>query len=65
MHVQSAASETSAKSQVVWAHDNITVPPMTTNTITAFVNHPSERNITGTVTPVSNFTEAASLLKTH
>ena len=38
---------------------------MTTKTITAFVDHPSERHTTGTVTPVGEFTEAASLLKFH
>ena len=35
---------------------------MTTKTITAFVDHPSEWNTTGTVTPLSIFTETASLL---
>ena len=34
---------------------------MTTKTITAFVDHPSERHTTGTMTPVGKFTEAASL----
>ena len=38
---------------------------MTTKTITAFVDHPSERDTTGTVTPVGEFTETASLLKFH
>ena len=35
---------------------------MTTKTITAFVDHPSEWHITCTVTPVGELTEAASLL---
>ena len=38
---------------------------MTTKTITAFVDHVSEWNTTGTVTPVEKFTESASLIKTH
>ena len=35
---------------------------MTTKTITAFVDHPSQWHTTGTVAPVRKFTEAASLL---
>ena len=35
---------------------------MTTKTITAFVDHLSEWNTTGAVTPVENFTETASLI---
>ena len=38
---------------------------MTTKTITAFVDHSSEWNTTGTVTPVEKFTEAASLIISH
>ena len=38
---------------------------MTTRTITAFVDHLSEWNTTGTVAPVENFTEAASLIISH
>ena len=38
---------------------------MTTKTITAFVDHTSEWNTTGSVTPVEKFTEAASLKKSH
>ena len=38
---------------------------MTTKTITAFVDHPSEWHTTGTVTPVGKFTEAVSLLISH
>ena len=38
---------------------------MTTKTITAFVDHSSEWNTTGTVTPVERFTEAASLIISH
>ena len=34
---------------------------MTTKTVTAFVDHLSEWNLTGTVTPVKKFTETASL----
>ena len=38
---------------------------MTTKTIKAFVDHTSEWNTTGTVTPVEKFTETASLLVSH
>ena len=38
---------------------------MTTKTVTAFVDHISEWNTTGTVTPVEKFTEAASLIISH
>ena len=46
-------------------HDSITIPQMTTKTITAFVDHLSEWNTTGTVTPVGKFTETASLILSH
>ena len=65
MQVKSALSQTSAKVQVVLIHDNITVPQMTTKTITAFVDHLSEWNTTGIVTPVEKFTENASLIISH
>ena len=65
MQVKSASSQASAKPQPVLIHDSITIPQMTTKTITAFVDHSSELNITGTVTPVERFTEAASLIISH
>ena len=39
MQVKSASSGASAKSQAVILHDSMTVPPMKTKTITAFVDH--------------------------
>ena len=65
MQVKSALSQTNAKPQAVLVHDNITIPQMTTKTITAFVDHISEWNTTGTVTPVEKFTESASLIISH
>ena len=65
MQVKSAASETSTKPQAVFLPDTITIPPMTTKTITAFVQHQSEWNTTGTVTTVGIFTEAVILLISH
>ena len=56
MQVKSASRQTSAKPQVVLFHDSITIPQMTTKTITAFFDHLSEWNTTGTVTPVETFT---------
>ena len=61
MQVKSALSQTSAKSPAVLIHDSITIPQMTTETIAAFVDHLSEWNTTGNVTPVEKFTETASL----
>ena len=65
MQVKSALSQTNAKPQAVLIHDNITIPQMTTKTITAFVDHISEWNTTGTVTPAEKFTESASLIISH
>ena len=65
MKVKSGLSQTSAQPQVVLIHDSITIPQMTTRTITAFVDHLSEWNTTGTVTPVEKFTETASLKISH
>ena len=65
MQVKSASSQASAKPQTVLIHDSITIPQMTTKTITEFVEHISEWNTTGTVTPVAKFTEAPSLIISH
>ena len=65
MQVKSALNQTSVKPQAVLIHDNTTIPQMTTKTITAFVDHNSEWNTTGTVTPVEKFTETASLTISH
>ena len=65
MQVKSASSQASAKPQPVLIHESITIPQMTTKTITAFVDHSSEWNTTGTVTPVEKFTEAAILIISH
>ena len=51
MQVKIAASQTGVKPQVVFVDNALTVQPMTTKTITAFVNPPSEWNTTCTVTP--------------
>ena len=65
MQVKNALSQTSVKPQAVLMHDNTTILQMTTKTITAFVDHNSEWNTTGTVTPVEKFTETASLIIFH
>ena len=65
MQVKSALSQTSAKPQAVLIRDSIIIPQTTTKTFSAFVDHLSEWNTTGTVTPVGKFTEAASLIKSH
>ena len=49
--VKSAASEINAKPQAVLVQDSITVQPMTTKTIAAFVDYPSEWHAAGTVAP--------------
>ena len=65
MQVKSASSQAKANLQPVLIQDSITIPQMTTKTITAFVDHSSEWNTKGTVTPVERFTEAASLIISH
>ena len=54
MQVKNASSRASAKPQPVLIHDSIIIPQMTTKTITAFVDHSSEWNTTGTVTQWKN-----------
>ena len=63
--VKSALNQTSAESQAVLIRDSIAVPQTTTKTTTAFVDHLSEWNTTGTVTPMEKFTETASLIISH
>ena len=62
MQVKTASSETTTKPQPVIIDEALTIPPTTTKTITAFIDHPSKWNTTGTVTPLEKFTETASLL---
>ena len=64
MQVKNTASEMSAKLQVLPNNQSITVPPMTTKAITAFVHHPSEWNTIRNVTPIGKITAAESLLIT-
>ena len=52
LQVKSALSQTRAKPKAVLIRQSITIPQLTTKTITAFVDHLSEWNTTGTVTPV-------------
>ena len=65
MQVKTTSSETTTKPQPVFTDDALTIPPTTTKTITAFIDHPSKWNTTGTVTPLEKFTETASLLISH
>ena len=65
MQVRTASSETTTKPQPVITDEALTIPPTTTNTITAFIDHPSKWNSTGTVTPLEQFTKTASLLVSH
>ena len=65
VQVKTASSETTTKPQPVIADNALTIPPTTTKTITAFVDHPSKWNTTGTVTSLENFTETARLLISH
>ena len=44
MQVKSASTETTRKPQPLIPDDVLTIPPRTTNTITALVRHPSEGN---------------------
>ena len=54
MQVKSALNQTNTNLQAVLIHDTITIPQMTTKTITAFVDHVPEWKTTGTVTPVES-----------
>ena len=65
MQVKTASSETTTKPQPVIMDEDLTIPPATTKTITAFIDHPSKWKTTGTVTPLEKFTETASLLISH
>ena len=65
MQVETASSEPTSKLQSVITDDALTTPPTTKKTIAAFVDHPSKRNTTGTVTPLEKFTETAGLLISH
>ena len=65
MQVKTASSETTTKPQPVIMDEDLTIPPATTKTITAFIDHPSKWKTTGTVTPLEKFTVTASLLISH
>ena len=65
MQIKTASSETTTKPQPVITDEALTIPPTTTKTITAFIDHPSKWNATGTVTPLKKITETASLLICH
>ena len=65
MQVKTTSSETTTKPQPVITNEALTIPPTTTKTITAFIDHISKWNTTGTVTPLEKFRETASLLISH
>ena len=65
MQVKTASSEATTKPQPVITDEALTLPPTTTKTITAFIDHPSKWDTTGTVTPLEKFTKTASLLISH
>ena len=65
MQVKTASSETTTKPQPVVTDEALTIPPTTTKTIKAFIDHPSKWNTTGTVTPLEKLTETASVLISH
>ena len=65
MQGKTASSETTTKPKPVITDENLTIPPTTTKTLTAFIDHPSKWNTTGTVTPLEKFTGTASLLISH
>ena len=65
MQVKTASIETTTKPQPVITDEDLTIPPATTKTVTAFIDYPSKWKTTGTVTPLEKFTETASLLISH
>ena len=60
MQVETTSSEATTKPQSVITDETLNIPPLTTKTITAFIDHPSQWNTTGTVTPLEQFTETAT-----
>ena len=62
MQVKTASTQTTTKPHPVITDDALTIPPTTTKTITASVDHPSKWNTTGTVTPLEKFMETSSML---
>ena len=58
-------SKMRAKPQVVLTDNALTMPPRTTKTVRAFVDHPSEWKTISTVTPLERFAETAYLLTSH
>ena len=65
MQVKTASNETTTKPQPIITDEALTIQPTTTKAITAFIDHPSKWNTTGTVAPLEKFTETASLLISH
>ena len=65
MQVKTASSETTTKPQPVITDKALTIPLTTTKTSTASIDHPSKWNTKGTVTPLENLKETASLLISH
>ena len=65
MQVKTASSESTTKPEPVIMDEDLTIPPATTKTVTAYIDHPSKWSTTGTVTPLEKFTETASLLISH
>ena len=65
MQVKTASSETTTKPEPVITDETLTITPTTTKTITAFIDHSSKWNTTGTVTLLEKFTETANLLISH
>ena len=65
MQVKTTSSESTTKPQPVIMDEDLTIPPATTKTVTAYIDHPSKWSTTGTVTPLEKFTETASLLISH
>ena len=65
MQVKSAARKLGAEPQHSFCDDNLTIPPKTTKTNTAFGDHPSEWKTLCTVTQLDRFTETAGLQTSH
>ena len=65
MQTKTASNETSTKPQPVITDNSLAIPRTTTKTITAFVDHPSKWNTTGTLTPLEKCPKTASLLFSH
>ena len=65
MRVKTASNQNKFKTPLILTENALTIPPRTTETLTAFVDHSSEENTAYPMMSMDKFTETASLLISH